>query len=127
MVGSDRPAVISALAAAQRAGKSGPSVSLAAASEGLKVEIGSGSGVASVLLVGFDRLHTTPVGRGENAGRSLQEANIVRSLRRIGSWDGARLSLTAPVPDGERAAILLQAADGRIIGAALSTAGDSKL
>jgi hypothetical protein len=117
MVGSDRPAVEAAIATA-RAAADGPMVRLErAASGGLRVDIGVGQGTATVLLVGYDPRHVTPVGRGENEGRTLEEANVVRSLRPIGSWNGAPVALTSPLPPGERTAILLQAQDGRIIAA----------
>ena len=79
---------------------------------------GGGAGQGTVLLVGFDPEHSTPVGRGENGGRLLLESNIVRSVQAIGRWTGAPLRLQQGVPAGEQFAVILEAPDGRIIGAA---------
>ena len=84
----------------------------------LLVTVGSGAGHARVLLVGFDRMHETPVGRGENSGRTLRETNVVRSLTGIGTWSGSAVALRQEQPAGEGFAVLLQAEDGHIIGAA---------
>jgi len=92
-------------------------VQLARDANGLVVSVAAGSGHARVLLVGYDKQHRTTIGRGENSGRTLVESNIVRSLTPIGGWDGSALALHPPVPDGEAFAVLLQTADGRIIGA----------
>ena len=70
-----------------------------------------------VLLIGFDGEHRTHVGRGENGGLDLREANIVRSIAAAGRWDGAKLLLRRKMPKGEQAAVLLQGDDGRILGA----------
>ena len=59
----------------------------------VSIEIGSGSGSGRILLIGFDREHTTPIGRGENSGRTLTEANIVRSIRPVGQWSGSALKI----------------------------------
>ncbi|WP_284947563.1 DUF1223 domain-containing protein [Acidisoma cladoniae] len=117
MVGSDRDAVASALAAAMA-----PPValSLTKAAGSLSVDVGAGSGVATLWLLGFDDQHTTTVGRGENSGRTLTEVNIVRSISPVGHWNGAALHLTLAAPRGEHGAVLLQGADGRILGAAAS-------
>jgi hypothetical protein len=85
---------------------------------GTGVGDGAGAGKAQVLLVGFDPAHQTPVGRGENGGRTLLESNIVRSLTSIGSWNGSALTVHATPTTGETFAVLLQAEDGRIIGVA---------
>ena len=114
-VGSDRPEGLAAIAGAAR--KTVP-VSLARDGQTLLITVGAGSGQARVLLVGFDRTHQTPIGRGENGGRTLTESNIVRSLTPIGAWTGTTLSLHQSPPIGESFAVLLQADDGRIIGAA---------
>ncbi len=46
-------------------------------------------GVAADIWVGFyDDRHRTEVRRGENRGRSIANANVVRSIRRVMRWDG---------------------------------------
>jgi hypothetical protein len=117
-VGSDRSAGESAIQAAQASDKASVAVKGARTGDTLSIEVGAGAGSGQVLLVGYDREHTTAVGRGENSGRSLKEANIVRSIEPIGQWTGAALTLNPAVPSGEQAAVLIQAPDGSIIGAA---------
>jgi hypothetical protein len=114
-VGSDRREGLGAIAGA--AAKSVP-VTLARDAGALVVTVGSGAGTAQVLLVGFDPSHDTPVGRGENTGRTLRETNIVRSLTAIGAWTGSAVTLRTSAQAGEGFAVLLQAEDGRIVGAA---------
>jgi hypothetical protein len=118
VVGSDRAAVTAAIDAARREPSAPAILRLRGSSAGLAVDIGDGSGAAAVWLIGFDRQHQTAVGRGENGGRTLLEANIVRSVRRIGTWSGKPLHLDAEPIAGEEAAALLQAPDGRIVDAA---------
>jgi len=114
-VGSDRAQGLKVIAGA--APKS-VAVNLARDGQTLLIKVGAGAGQARVLLVGFDATHETPVGRGENGGRTLLESNIVRSLIQIGAWSGSAVELRQPPPAGEAFAVLLQTADGRIIGAA---------
>ncbi|MDR3096594.1 MAG: DUF1223 domain-containing protein [Paraburkholderia sp.] len=83
----------------------------------LLISVGAGTGQGQIFLVGYDREHVTAVGRGENSGRALKEANIVRSIEPIGQWNGAAMALNSHVPSGERAAMLVQAPDGSILGA----------
>lgn len=113
-VGSRRSEGLSAIAAASR--KSVP-VTVARDGTALVVTVGPGAGTAQVLLVGFDPSHETHIGRGENGGRTLHESNIVRSLTPIAAWTGSTLTLHQAPPAGETFAVLLQAEDGRIIGA----------
>jgi hypothetical protein len=91
----------------------------------LVVSVGPGADHAEVLLVGFDSEHQTRVGRGENSGQTLLESNVVRSLTAVGRWTGAAVELRKAIPAGERVAALLQADDGRILGAALLNAPPS--
>ena len=81
---------------------------------------------ATIWLAIFDREESTPVKRGENAGRDLSGYNIVRELRKLASWDGRaqslRLDLAGGMPEGMGGAILIQAADQGPILAALSVA-----
>jgi hypothetical protein len=114
-VGSDRSEALRVLAGAAR--KPVP-VNVVRDGSSLRVSVGAGAGQAQVLLVGFDPAHETHVGRGENSGRTLLETNIVRSLTPIGAWSGAAVTLHSAPPAGEGFAVLLQAEDGRIIGAA---------
>jgi hypothetical protein len=114
-VGSSRPEGTAAIASAAH-----KQVIVSGTRDGqnLMITIGAGSGQARVLLVGFDLTRETPIGRGENSGRTLTESNIVRSLTPIGTWAGSAVTLRPSLPAGEAFAVLLQAEDGRIIGAA---------
>jgi hypothetical protein len=116
VVGSDREALESAIADA----RSDPSVPLrlTASDMALQVAVDPAAPADAVLwLVGFDDRHETPVRRGENAGRTLVDRNVVRSLTRLDGWSPGG-TIAAARPEGDRAAVLLQAADGRILGAA---------
>ncbi len=115
-VGSDRGAVEAAIGSAR--GDEAVPIRLERKGGGVAITVGAGQGRGRVLLVGFDPQHRTPVGRGEDSGRTLVESNVVRSLRVVGSYDGAPLTLDAPAGGGEAAAVIVQGADGRILGAA---------
>lgn len=84
-------------------------------------------GPANVLAVIFQASADTPVAKGENAGRTLTEFNIVREMIPVGRYQGGRLEL--PLDAGwlaeagyDGCAILVQdEATGRILGAAKMT------
>ena len=78
----------------------------------------TGADKAEIVLIGYDRAHTTAVSRGENTGRKLTEMNVVRSIQSIGDWTGAAVTLRRPAPAGQLRAVLLAAPDGRIVGLA---------
>jgi hypothetical protein len=124
-VGSDRGAVGPAIENAKRNGQTAAAVNVTKSGEQLSIEVGTGAGNARVLLIGFDHEHTTAIGRGENGGRTLTEANVVRSIRSVGQWSGAALRLNERFPEGEDVAVVLEAPDGRIIGATRLGAGGS--
>ncbi len=117
-VGSNRAEGLEAIARAERGHPAGVPVGVSRDGQSLVVSAGTGLGKARLLLVGFDPSHETHIGRGENRDRTLMESNIVRSLISVGAWTGEAISLRVPPPAGESFAVLLQAEDGRIIGAA---------
>jgi hypothetical protein len=114
-VGSSRSRGLEAIAGAAR---KPVTVGLTREGANLLVTIGDGPGHGQVLLVGFDPVHETRIGRGENGGRTLTESNIVRSLTPLGNWSGSATSLRSMPAAGEAFAALLQGEDGHIIGAA---------
>lgn len=116
VVGSDREAMESAIAAARS--ERAVEVLLTTSESGLQVAVDPTAPTDAVLwLVGFDDRHDTPVRRGENAGRTLVDRNVVRSLTRLDGWSPGG-TVAAARPEGDRTAVLLQAADGHILGAA---------
>jgi hypothetical protein len=125
MVGSDRGDVGSAIENAKRNSRTAAAVGVTKNGEQVSIEVGSGSGDAKVLLIGFDHEHTTPIGRGENSGRTLTEANVVRSIRPVGQWSGTSLRISEPFPEGQDVAVVLEAPDGQIIGASRLAGGSS--
>lgn len=117
-LGSDRDAVTSALNRARAAARAPVPISVTRSGDAVEVTVGAGNGRGRALLVGYDPRRETPVRRGENAGRTILQANIVRSLSVLGDWSGREVALRAAAPAGERLAVLLQAPSGEILGVA---------
>ncbi|HLJ01327.1 MAG TPA: DUF1223 domain-containing protein [Bradyrhizobium sp.] len=125
MVGSARSEVGSAIENARRSGQTAAAVNVTKNGEQVAIEVGAGTGSGRILLIGFDHEHTTAIGRGENGGRTLTEANVVRSIRSVGQWSGAALRLNEHFPQGQDVAVVIEAPNGRIIGANRLAAGGS--
>jgi hypothetical protein len=54
-----------------------------------------------------------PVKAGENGGKTLPIRNVVRSLTRLGTWDGALASFRYPIaPGGQGSVVIVQSRDG---------------
>jgi len=122
VVGSYRGEVLAAIAAA-RAGAAAVPIDLTTQGDGLQVRVGAGAPGqrAALWLVGFDAHHETRVGAGENGGRTLAEWNIVRGVVPLGDWRGAADARSVPadkLAGFERVAVVLQADDGSVLGAA---------
>jgi hypothetical protein len=114
MVGSDRHEVLAALQDARPE----PKAPVTLAPDRRSVAIGAGDGHGEVLLARFIKSRATRVAGGENAYRTLNDANAVESLTPLGSWSGSKITFTiAPPQDGEGIAVLVQASDGQILGA----------
>jgi hypothetical protein len=76
---------------------------------------------ADVTLFVYDRRHSTPVQRGENEGRRLDNFNVVRRFESIASWNGAETHWTVPAdrfqPEQGLAVIVQQSDQGPVLGA----------
>ena len=119
-VGSNAGAMAAAIAQAKARIVAAPPVAafIRGSAGALTVTVGSGTGAGTVWLFGFDPVRTTSVQGGENAGASITEVNVVRSITRLGDWRGSTLQLRANPPAGVRFAVVLQRADGTILAAA---------
>ena len=123
-VGSDRGSIGPLIKAAAEAKARRVPVSVARGRDGkLDVHVDAGGGEpATVLLIRFDREHSTQVLRGENEGQTLREYQVVRSCAPIGIWRGEALDIAVPADQAagdSGVAIVVQqgAGAGRIIGA----------
>lgn len=123
LVGSRRSEVAAALAQAREQARSSAEADIVVTRHAgqVSVNVSGGHGSARVLLIGFDPEHRTAVARGENGGRIIAQANVVRSLRELSSWVGQPLQFSLAAPAGENFAVILQSPNGRILGAARST------
>jgi hypothetical protein len=120
-VGSDRRRIVDAL----RRQRSGVPAQIAMQGDSIAVSLGADSQdtPAQVTLIAFERSAVSPIGRGENSGRTLNEYNIVRGVTMLGRYDGRaqtfhadRASLPADATD---IAVLVQALGQReMLGAA---------
>jgi len=118
LVGSDAAKLNAAIAgaAANPAGDvpvtitAGPMVTIAVAASPVV------AGPAEITLIGYDPRHQTQVGGGENAGASLSETNVVRSVQDLGPWTGQAMRLTTVHPAGAALAVILQTKSGAVVG-----------
>ncbi len=86
----------------------------------------SGSGIGAIWIAPLASRRTVAIQRGENRGREVAYANVVRALTRIGDWRGQPMTLDVPVgltqhPEADGYAVLVHeegARLGRILGAA---------
>jgi hypothetical protein len=88
----------------------------------VSVDAAGGSSGANVELVSFLPTAVTAIGRGENAGRELHEANVVRSFKTLGTWKGEaaqwKVERNSLPPDaGDVAVLVQQPGPGPIVGA----------
>jgi hypothetical protein len=120
-VGSDRASIGRAL----MDGRGGVAVALSLRNGEVVIDLGTQGNVppSDVMIVAYQRTAVSPIGRGENAGRTIKEFNIVRDLRTLGRWDGQkrqyRARLDALPPDATDVAVLVQPlGQAPIIGAA---------
>lgn len=123
-VGADRGRIGAALART----RIGVPVNIDLDHEEVRVELTSQPGVTSsdVIFLMYRRKAVSSIGRGENAGRMLEEFNIVRSIQYLGHWKGDSASFRVPVatlaPDATDVAVLVQlTGQHQIIGAATRT------
>jgi len=121
MIGSHREEIFATLRQAEPAA----SAAINFSADRRSVTIGPGIGAGEVLLARFAQHRATQVGAGENAGRMLDDANGVETLTVLGPWTGATLRFPIEPPEpGKGVAVLVQAADGHILGAASVNAGN---
>ncbi|HEY3653892.1 MAG TPA: DUF1223 domain-containing protein [Steroidobacteraceae bacterium] len=120
IVGSQRAAVMAAVSGR----RDGVAASVSVSGGTIQIHVGAGSDAATadVLLVGYLREATTPIGRGENSGRTLKESNIVLWLHELGRWNGKprefEMSVSRLPENVTDIAVLVQSADqGAILGA----------
>ncbi len=117
-IGSDRRAVARAIEAARKS----PHVETGLARENDEIVVRVAGMAAdqrgNVSLVAYVREAVTKVAAGENGGRTLANANIVRSVERLGPAGEAPATWRVPARDGLEYAVLVQGEDGRILGAA---------
>ena len=87
-VGSDRSSIGKALAHP----RNGAAIDLSLQEGELRVALAAQQGVveSEVLLVAYQRTAVSPIARGENAGRTLREFNVVRDFRTLGRWQGLK-------------------------------------
>ncbi|HVN43815.1 MAG TPA: DUF1223 domain-containing protein [Steroidobacteraceae bacterium] len=121
-LGADRTAVTRALAATRSSGPLTLSVHDGAA----LIHVGAQPQATrcDVWLVPYLRHARSAVGRGENAGRTLEEFNIVREVRALGDWSGEarefRVALASLPADSTDLAVLVQRSGQGAIVAALA-------
>jgi hypothetical protein len=119
--GTNPPEIMAAAIAAS----AGVPVDLVIDAGQLHITLGAAAGAerGDVVLFAYLPRATSTISRGENAGRTLEEFNVVRAVRRLDSWDGRAKSLEVPLAqlpaDATQLAVIVQhAGPGQIVGAA---------
>jgi hypothetical protein len=117
VIGSDRGMVLAALDKEKPVAAA--AVSFAPDRRAVTIGTGTAPAGAGVLVARYVLKRTTQVIGGENAGKSATDVNAVTSLKMIGDWTGKAATFAIDPPAaGEGLAVLVQAPDGRFLGAA---------
>ena len=122
--GSDRGKVLALIAKAKKNER--VAVKISRAEDGIRIKIAGADTTeeAAVWLAVFDNKHETRIRRGENGGRTLSYYNVVRGMKRIGTWSGKPLDIPTrnidmSTENRDGCAVILQSlSTGRILGAA---------
>jgi hypothetical protein len=96
-------------------GRTAPTTTLAVRDRRISVAAGvAPRRGADVWLVRYDpRVVQVPVKAGENNGKTLPQRNVVRSLARLGGWDGQAASFPTPAGDPAlRGVVIVQTRGG---------------
>jgi hypothetical protein len=127
VVGSHRDEVESMIERYRAEDAGGPAVQMKYQENGDIVDVAVGAdshetGTYDVMLFTFDKPHTTDVRRGENRGRMLTNANVVRETIRLGTWSGKaqtyQTSLSGKDGDGGCAVVVQRRDLGPVLAAA---------
>lgn len=100
LVGSDKAEIERAV---DQAGTKGfaAKISLQEEDGSLRIRLAPSSGAtetaAGVWILPTTRMATVPITRGENNGKTVSYANVVRAFVRVGDWNGTETVLTAPL------------------------------
>ncbi len=127
-VGSERASIDKAvLSTRAQAGVLSVDVRIDKGEGGLRAVLPAASGLSGhVWVLSMVKERSVQIGRGENTGRSVTYANVVRGLSRVAAWSGEAavidIPATAVSPDAEGVIVLVQAGSekkpGAIVGAA---------
>jgi hypothetical protein len=123
-VGSDRRAMDQIIAAHQ-ANSFPLDVTVSEAAGQIRISLSGQARPGSIWVLPVARARAVSIQRGENRGREVAYANVVRGLMRVGDWRGEPMTLELPVTlvsqaDADTYAVLVHSEDGkigRIIGA----------
>jgi hypothetical protein len=92
----------------------------------IRISVSGTAGAGSIWVLPVARFRSVPILRGENRGREVAYANVVRGMMRVGDWRGEAMTLDLPIslvqqPDAETYVVLIHSDEGkvgRVIGAA---------
>ncbi len=127
-IGSDRYAIERLVSKIESKNKLAVPVLLRRNGDNIDIEIGAGSGAASIWLIAVSKKSMVAIERGENRGKTVTYHNVVRSWVRVGEWKGDVTRTSLPIAElaqtgGDAAAVLIQAGTvegpGPIRGAAM--------
>lgn len=94
----------------------------------IRISASGMAGAGSIWVLPIARARKVAIQRGENRGRDVAYANVVRGMMRVGDWRGEAMSLDLPaslvqLPDADTYVVLIHSDHGkvgRIIGAGRS-------
>lgn len=110
--GGDQPRIASDIKICRESAATAPDLTVRREGAVAVIEIGAGeapAGGAEIWLVAYEPGHlSTPIGSGENRGKSFTVVNPVRQVTRVGEWTGEATQLRVRAPETGAFAVLVQ-------------------